>query len=65
MRTTTKIELKKQLPCTNPKHIPTYLEQVKLYYKKYDEDLEITQKKLWIFVTLAMDTSMKVKWIER
>jgi hypothetical protein len=42
VRTTSKMELKKQLPCTDPKHTPTFLEQVKLHYEKYDEDLEIT-----------------------
>jgi hypothetical protein len=41
------------------------LEQVKVHYKKDDEDPEITQEKMWIFATLAMDPSMKVKWIER
>jgi hypothetical protein len=65
VRTTTKTELKKQLPCADPKHTPTFLEQVKVHYEKYDENLEITQEKLWIFATSAMDPFMKVKWIER
>jgi hypothetical protein len=65
VRTTSKTELKKQLPCADPKHNPTFLEQVKLHFEKYDEDPEITQEKLWIFATSAMDPSMKVKWIER
>jgi hypothetical protein len=42
VRTTTKTELKKQLPCVDPKHTPTFLEQVKVHYKKYDENPEIT-----------------------
>jgi hypothetical protein len=65
VRTTSKTELKKQLLCADLKHTPTFLEQVKLHYEKYDEDLEITQEKLWIFATLAMDPTMKVKWLER
>jgi hypothetical protein len=65
VRTTTKTELKKQLPCADPKHTPTFLEQVKVHYEKYDENPEITQEKLWIFATSAMDPLMKVKWIER
>jgi hypothetical protein len=65
VKTTSKTELKKQLPCVDPKHTPTFLEQVKLHYEKYDEDPKITQEKLWIFATSAMDPSMKVKWIER
>jgi hypothetical protein len=65
VRTTTKPELKKQLPCADLNHTPTFLEQVKVHYKKDDEDPEITQEKMWIFATLAMDPSMKVKWIER
>jgi hypothetical protein len=39
--------------------------KTELNYEKYDEDPEITQEKLWIFATSAMDPSMKVKWIER
>jgi hypothetical protein len=62
VKTTSKSELKKQLPCTDPKHTPTFLEQVKLHYEKFDEYPEITQEKLWIFATSAMDPSMKVKW---
>jgi hypothetical protein len=61
VRTTSKTELKKQLPCTDPKHTPTFLEQVKLYYEKYDEDPEITQERLWIFATSAMLPSIKVE----
>ena len=60
VRTISKMELKKQLPYMDPKYTPTFLEQVKLYYKKYNEDLEITQEKLWI-ATSAMHPSMKVK----
>jgi hypothetical protein len=45
----------------DPKHTPTFLEQVKLYYEKYDEDPEITQERLWIFATSAMLPSIKVE----
>jgi hypothetical protein len=55
VRTTTKTEL----------HTPTFLEQVKVHYEKYDENPEIAKEKLWIFATSAMDPFMKVKWIER
>ena len=43
VRTTSKTELKKQLPCADPKHTPIFLEQVKLHYEKFDEDPEITK----------------------
>jgi len=59
------LELKKQLPIADPKHTPTFLEQVKLHYETHDDSLEMSQEKLWMLATSAMDTSMKIKWLEK
>lgn len=58
-------ELKKQLPIADPKHTPPFLEQVKSHYETHDESPEMTQEKLWMLATSAMDTSLKIKWLER
>ena len=59
VKTTSKTELKKQLPCVDPKLTLTFLEHVKLHYEKFDEDPKIAQEKLWIFATSAIDPSKK------
>jgi len=59
------LKLKKQLPIANPKHTLAFLEQVKLHYETHDDSPEMTQEKLWMLATSAMDTSMKIKWLER
>jgi len=41
------------------------LEQVKWYYETHDESLEMIEEKLWMLVASAMDTSIKIKWLER
>jgi hypothetical protein len=58
-------ELKKQLPIADPKHTTAFLEQVKFHYETHDESPEMTQEKLWMLATSAMDISMKIKWLER
>ena len=64
MRSTSHLELKKQLPITDSRHTPLFLEHVKSHYEIYDENLEMTQEKLWMLATSAMDTSMRIKWLE-
>jgi hypothetical protein len=58
-------ELKKLLPIADPKHTPQFLEQIKLHYEMNDETPEMTQEKLWMLATSAMDPAVKVKWLER
>jgi hypothetical protein len=56
-------ELKEQLPVAEP--TPPFMEQVKFHYEIHDESPEMTQEKLWMLATSAMDSSMKIKWLER
>ena len=65
VRLTSHSELKKQLPIADPKHTPMFLEQVKSHYETHDKNPEMTQEKLWMLATSAMDTSMKINWLER
>jgi len=65
VRSASHSELKKQLPIADPKHTPLFLEQVKSHYENHDESPEMTQEKLWMLATSAMDTSMKIKWLQR
>jgi hypothetical protein len=65
VRLASSLELKKQLPIAGPKHTPPFLEQVKSHYETHDESPEMTQEKLWMLATSAMDTSLKIKWLER
>jgi len=57
--------LKKQLSIADPKYTPTFVEQVKFYYETHDDSPEMTQEKLWMLATSAMDISMKIKWLEK
>jgi hypothetical protein len=57
-------ELKKQLSIADPKHTPEFLGQIKLHYEEHEESSEMQQEKLWMFSTLAMDSLMKVKWLQ-
>jgi hypothetical protein len=56
-------ELKEQLPVAEP--TPPFMEQVKFHYEIHDESPEMTQEKLWMLATSAIDSSMKIKWLER
>jgi len=58
-------KLKKQLSIANPKHITTFLEWVKFHYETHDESPKMTQEKLLMLATSAMDTSIKIKWLEK
>ena len=42
-----------------------FIEQVKSQYETHNVNPEMTQEKLWMLVTSAMDNSMKFKWLER
>ena len=58
-------KLRKQVPIADPKHTLAFLEHMKSHYETHDECPEMTQEKLWMLATSAMDTSMKIKWLER
>ena len=38
---------------------------MKSHHETHDENPEMAQEKLWMLATSAMDTSMKIKWLER
>ena len=59
------LELKKQLSIADAGHTPMFIEQVKSQYETHNVNPEMTQEKLWMLVTSAMDNSMKFKWLER
>ena len=65
MRLLSHSELKKQLPITDSRYTPLFLEHVKSHYETHDEKLEMIQEKLWMLTTSAIDTSMTIKWLER
>ena len=64
LRLTSHSELKKQLLIADPKHYPMFLKEMKSHYETHDENSEITQEKLWMLATLAMDTSIKINRLE-
>jgi len=47
-------KLKKKFPLDTT----AFLEQMKFHYQIHDESPKMTQDKLWMLATLAMDTSM-------
>ena len=57
-------ELKKHLPVAYPKLTPSFLEEVKVHYEKFD-DPEMLQEKLYMLATSAMPPRMMVKWLQR
>ena len=58
-------KLKKQLPIADPKHSFDFLQQVQNHYEIWEDDPEMSQKKLYYFATLAMVPTIKVEWLER
>lgn len=55
-------KLKKQLSVAEP--APPFLEQVKFHYEIHDKSPEMTEGKLWMLATSAMDSSMKIKQLD-
>lgn len=42
-----------------------FLEHVKSHYETHDESPAMIEEKLWMLATSNLDTSMKIKWLER
>ena len=57
-------ELKKQLHVADPDYDKDFLHQIKIHYEK-NEEPEMTQEKLWMLATSAMESHIKIKWLER
>ena len=57
-------ELRKHLPVADPKLTPSFLDEVKSHYEKFDEP-EMLQEKLYMLVTSAIPPKMMIKWLQR
>ena len=57
-------ELRKHLSVADPKLTPLFLEEIKVYYEKFDEP-EMLQEKLYMLATSAMPPRMIIKWLQK